>query len=384
MNWLKDPTTQLSQPGACSAAGMPSESGPRDTKRLHSRLCNTFSFGFAVLAVCAALSETLYAEDLPVHGIENIFQPTSLPAESLSFLSVLVLAICAGIFVIVAGLLTYSIIRYRRRGPEDDATEPAQVYGSTAIELAWTVPPIVIVVVLVLVTGRVIGEFSAFQPLGNNEEIRIIGHRFWWEVRYPRYQVVTANEIHVPIDDRTQPAATKLILESADVAHGFWVPKLNGKSWVVPNYRNEMWIKPFKTGIYLGNCTVLCGPQHANMLIRVVVQARDDFYRWLDNQQKPTVEDPGVAQGRKEFVENTCGTCHRIQNLPGADGTFGPDLTHFMSRQTLGSGVAPNDKEHLRSWLKDPQTLKPGCLMPNMKLDDQEIDLILAYLRTLK
>jgi cytochrome c oxidase subunit 2 len=145
-----------------------------------------------------------------------------------------------------------------------------------------------------------------------------------------------------------------------------------------------MWIKPYQTGIYLGNCTVLCGPQHANMLIRVVVQNQDDFYRWLDNQQKATVEDPNGAEGRKAFVESTCGTCHHIQNVAGANGTFGPDLTHFMSRETLGAGVAPNDEEHLRSWLRDPQVLKPGCLMPNMKLDDREVDLILAYLRTLK
>lgn len=384
MNWLKDPTTQVSQTGTCSAARMLKESNPRGIQRLHFRLCNAWGFGSAVLAVCAALSGTTYAEDLPVHGVENIFQPTSAPAETLAFLSVLVLAICAGIFVIVAGLLTYAIIRYRRRGPEDDATEPPQVYGSTAIELAWTVPPILIVVVLVLVTARTIGEITGFQPSGNNEEVRIIGHRFWWEVRYPRYQVLTANEIHVPVDSRSEPAATKLILESADVAHGFWVPKLNGKSWVVPNYRNQLWIKPFQTGIYLGNCTVLCGPQHANMLIRVVVQKREDYDRWLDNQQRAPVEDPNVAEGRIGFVQNSCGTCHRIQNLPGANGTFAPDLTHFMSRETLGSGVAPNNEENLRSWLRDPQVLKPGCLMPNMKLDDKEVDLIFAYLRTLK
>lgn len=374
MNWLKDLVTQAGQAGGCAPARVPRR--PRFWRKL--------LIGLVVLAIYPVFFGTAQAQDYPVHAVQNIFAPTSLPAETLDFLSRLVLAICAGIFVIVAGLLTYGIIRYRRRGPEDDATEPPQVYGSTAIELAWTVPPILIVVVLVMVTARVIGEINGFEPLGNNEQVRIIGHRFWWEVRYPRYQVVTADEIHVPVNDRTQPAATQLILESADVAHGFWVPKLAGKSWLVPNYRNQLWIKPFQTGVYLGNCTVLCGPQHANMLIRVVVQTQEDYYRWLENQQKATVEDPHVAQGRKEFVENTCGACHRIQNVDGANGTFGPDLTHFMSRETLGSGVAPNDEEHLRFWLKDPQVLKPGCLMPNMKLNDQEIDLILAFLRTLK
>ena len=383
MNWLKDLAAQGSKAGGCAAAPTRPRVISLQKKRVRSRLCRKLRFGLSALAGAVAVAGMAHAEDYPVHGIQNIFDPTSAPAEALYRLSILVLAICAGIFVIVAGLLTYAIVRYRRRGPEDDTTEPPQVYGSVAIELAWTVPPILIVVVLALVTARTIGELNGPRPIANNEELRIIGHRFWWEVRYPRYQVVTANEIHVPINSRTEPSISELTLESADVAHGFWVPQLNGKSWVVPNYRNQLWIKPYQTGIYPGNCTVLCGAQHANMLIRVIVESRKDYDQWLENQQKGPVTDPNVAEGRKAFVANSCGTCHRIQNI-GANGTFGPDLTHFMSRATLGSGVAPNDEQNLRTWLKDPQVLKPGCLMPNMKLGDQEVDLILAYLRTLK
>jgi cytochrome c oxidase subunit 2 len=384
MNWLKDLAPQGSKVGRGAAARTRRQRGSLWKKRFRSRLGRKLRLGLTALAFTAAVAGRAHAEDYPVHAIENIFHPTSAPAETLYRLSILVLAICAGIFVIVAGLLTYAIIRYRRRGPEDDTTEPPQVYGSVAIELAWTIPPILIVVVLALVTARTIGELSGPRPIANNEALRIIGHRFWWEVRYPRYQVVTANEIHVPIDSRTEPGVTELTLESADVAHGFWVPQLNGKSWVVPNYRNQLWIKPYEPGIYLGNCTVLCGAQHANMLIRVIVESRKDYDQWLENQQKGPVADPNVGEGRKEFVENSCGTCHHIQDVGGANGTFGPDLTHFMSRATLGSGVAPNDEQNLRAWLKDPQVLKPGCLMPNMKLGDKEVDLILAYLRTLK
>jgi cytochrome c oxidase subunit 2 len=339
-------------------------------------------FGIATLALLLVPSGIAHAEDLPIHSIQNIFDPKSGPAETLYWLSILVLAVCTGIFLVVGGLLTYAIVRYRRRGPHDDAEEPPQVYGSTAIELAWTVVPILIVVVLALVTARTIGEISGPHLNGNNEELRIIGHRFWWEVRYPKRDVVTANEIHVPVNIRAEEAVSQLTLESADVVHGFWVPQLNGKSWVVPNYRNTLWIKPYETGIYLGNCTVICGDQHANMLIRVVVQNREDYDQWLENQQKPPVADPNVEAGQKAFVTNSCGTCHTIGKT-AANGTFGPDLTHFMSRATLGAGVAPNDEEHLRSWLKDPQVLKPGCQMPNMKLDDKQVDEILAYLRTL-
>jgi cytochrome c oxidase subunit II len=369
--------------GECASTRMRRSGAPGCSKQ---RMSGPGTGRLAKLATCTlltGLSGIARGEDLPIRSVQNIFTPKSGPAETLFWLAVLVLGICVVIFLVVAGLLTYAIIRYRRRGPSDDESEPPQVYGGAAIELAWTVMPILIVVVLVLVTARTIGEISR-PALGESDvQLRIIGHRFWWEVRYPKHNVVTANEIHVPVDSRDQPALTEITLESADVAHGFWVPELNGKTWAVPNYRNTMWIKPFLPAIYFGNCTVLCCDQHANMLIRVFVQERKDYDQWLENQQKPPVSDPAVAQGLKEFVANSCGTCPTIAPS-AANGVFGPDLTHFMSRTTLGAGVAANNEENLRSWLKDPQVLKPGCLMPNMKLDDKQVDEILAYLRTLK
>jgi cytochrome c oxidase subunit 2 len=342
--------------------------------------------GFTVAAFAGFLSwaPVARAQDSTIRAIQNIFDPLSAPAETLYQISLLVMAVCAGIFLVVGGLLTYAIIRYRRRGPEDDHEEPPQVYGSAAIELAWTVPPILIVVMLVLVTARTIGEIQHPKMPDAAEEVRVIGHRFWWEVRYPKHDVVTANEIHVPLSSRTNHVPTQMILESADVIHGFWVPQLNGKTMLVPNYRNTMWIEPYATGIYLGNCTVLCGQQHANMLIRVVVDTPEVYQKWLDAQKQVPVSDPQVAEGQQQFISNSCGTCHHIESARGAAGVFGPDLTHFSSRATLGSGVAPNDNEHLRSWLANPQDLKPGCLMPNMQLNSKQVDSILAYLRTLK
>jgi cytochrome c oxidase subunit II len=343
--------------------------------------------GPLLVLLCVGLSFSITAsasaQDLTIRAIQNIFDPLSAPAEILYRISLLVLAICAGIFLVVAGLLTYAIIRYRRKGAADDREEPPQVYGAAAIELAWTVPPILIVVVLVLVTARTIGEMEKPKLPTDSEQVRIIGHQFWWEVRYPKYDVVAADEIHVPLSDRSKRVATEMVLESADVIHGFWVPQLNGKTMLVPNHRNTMWIEPYKTGIYLGNCTVLCGAQHANMLIRVVVDTPERFQQWLNEQKTTPGNDAAVAEGRQQFLANSCGACHEI-NGTAAKGVFGPNLTHFASRQTLGAGVAENNEANLRSWLQDPQVLKPGCLMPNMKLGDKQLESILAYLRTLK
>ena len=346
-----------------------------------------------LLMAVAVLPGTLWAQSQSsleepsqrFRAIQNIFDPLSKPAELINDTARLTLLICLVIFIIVGGLLLYAVIRYRRRGPEDDATEPSQVYGSAAIELAWTIPPILIVIVLVLVTARTVGEVQNPQFPKDPLQLRIIGHRFWWELQYPAYGVTAANEIHVPVSYLpSTPRPVQMLLDSADVAHGWWVPQLNGKLWVVPNHRNIMWIQPTVLGTYPGNCTVLCGDQHANMLIRVTVESPEDFEKWIAGQKAPAVADPTVEDGRKEFIENSCGTCHRIAGTSAANGVFGPDLTHFMSRQTLGSGVADNNDENLRSWLRDPQVLKPGCLMPNMKLDDKEVDLIFAYLKTLK
>jgi cytochrome c oxidase subunit II len=347
-------------------------------------------FWRGLLTVIALLPITLGAQpsqqepSQQFRAIQNIFDPLSKPAELINDTARLTMLICLVIFVIVGGLLLYAVTRFRRRGSEDDTTEPSQVYGSAAIELAWTIPPILIVVLLVLVTARTVGEIQNVKFPKDTLQLRVIGHRFWWELQYPGYAVTAANEIHVPVSYLpSTPRPVEMILDSADVVHGFWVPQLAGKSWVVPNHRNIMWIQPSALGTYPGNCTVYCGEQHANMLIRVVVETPEDFEKWIAGQKSPAVADPSVEDGRREFIENSCGTCHRIAGT-SADGVFGPDLTHFMSRQTLGSGVAANNDENLRSWLHDPQVLKPGNRMPNMKLDDKEIDLVLAYLKTLK
>ncbi len=245
------------------------------------------------LLLAAALPGTLRAQSADqVRSVQNIFAPVGAPAEMIHQTSVLVLLICLGIFVIVGGLLFYAVVRYRQRPTDDDTTEPPQVYGSTAIELAWTVPPILIVVVLALATARTVGEIQNPKFSADPLQVRIVGHRFWWELHYPKYNITAANEIHVPVSYLSTPRPVELTLASADVAHGFWVPELNGKQWLVPDKETKWWIQPTSLGIYLGNCTVLCGYQHANMLIRVVVQTPEDFEKWISQQRQPANQNP--------------------------------------------------------------------------------------------
>lgn len=165
----------------------------------------------------------------PLHAIANIFRPAGASAQSIYGLSILVLMVCLAIFLAVAGVLSYTIVRFRRATADVDR-EPPQVYGSNQIEIAWTVIPILIVVVLTMATSRVVFEVQNRRPDTRAVQATIIGHQWWWEIRYPALGVVTANELHVPISEAAHPRPTFLTLESVDVAHSFWVPQLSGKT----------------------------------------------------------------------------------------------------------------------------------------------------------
>ena len=316
------------------------------------------------------------------HRIANIFKPLATPAESERTAAYLVLAIAAGIFLVVASLLVYTILRFRRRPGESELQEPPQVYGSNQIEAAWTVIPILIVFVLIGVSARVIAAIENASPPPQMLKIELIGHQWWWEVRYPDYGLVTANEIHVPVSSDGK-RATYLELTSMDVIHSFWVPQLAGKTDLIPNRINYTWIDPREAGVYVGNCAEYCGTQHANMLLRVIAQKQADFEAWLAEQKKPANEDPQASQAKAAFGSLSCVNCHMIRGTQ-AVGKFGPDLTHLMSRQTLGAGVLANTAQNLRAWVNDPQESKPGCFMPSMKLTDPQLDQVVSYLQSLK
>ena len=292
------------------------------------------------------------------------------------------MAICLAIFIVVFSLLAYALMKFRRRAG-DDGREPAQIYGSNQVELAWTVIPVLIVLVLFLATARVIHAVQDARFPSGTTEITAVGHQFWWEFQYPQQGFIAANELHVPVSDASNPTPTHITLLSADTNHSFWVPKLAGKTDLIPNRSNSMWIDPRETGVYVGQCAQYCGTQHAKMLLRVVVESRGDFDRWVAGQQRPGRIVDDVARGRQVFETTACVNCHSVAGT-SANGKFGPDLTHLMSRETIAAGAALNSRENLRQWVKDPDTFKPGALMPAMQLDDRDLDAVTDYLLSLR
>jgi len=314
--------------------------------------------------------------------LTSIFSPESTPAKSIFDLSIFVLSITGIIFVVVFTLLVYSILKFRANSANADR-EPAQVYGSNQIEMAWTIIPILIVVVLFLATARVIHAIQdAPEPVGA-VEVTTIGHQYWWEFRYPKLGIVAANELHVPVSDPSRPTPTFLQLLSADTDHSFWIPELAGKTDLIPNHPNRMWMDPHRTGIFLGQCAQYCGAQHAKMLLRVSVDSPQDFEAWVRGQQQLAVQDPSAMTGRQVFEHTACINCHTVSGTP-ADGRFGPDLTHLMSRTTIAAGAAENTPENLRLWIQNPDKIKPGSLMPAMKLGDADLDAVVKYMETLR
>ena len=251
------------------------------------------------------------------------------------------------------------------------------------MELAWTVTPVLIVLILFFAAARVIHAVQQAPQPAQAIEVTVIGHQYWWEYRYPKLGVVTANELHIPVSDPKSPTPTYLTLLSADTDHSFWVPQLDGKTDLIPNRTNLMWLDPHKAGVYLGQCAQYCGVQHAKMLLRVYVEPREQFDRWIAEQAKPAQLSEAAAEGRRIFETTACINCHEISGTV-ANGRFGPDLTHLMSRETIAAGAARNTPEELRLWIHDPEAIKPGSLMPAMKLTDRELDALMAYMESLR
>jgi cytochrome c oxidase subunit 2 len=378
------------------------------------------------IVLAAQLLACAFASAAP--SSTSIFSNETTPAHEVNNLSIFVLGITGLIFLGVSGLLVYAIVRYRAR--PGDTAEPPQVFGSVQIELSWTIIPILIIVVLFLTTARVLFNVQDAAKPANALDVIVVGHQFWWEFRYPQYNVVTANELHVPVSSREAPKSTFLKLTSADVIHSFWVPQLAGKTDLLPNRVNEMWIDPHDTGVYLGQCAQFCGTEHAKMLLRVYVDTPEQFRQWITNQQRiqpelkqpemngesePSAGNGAVVQaamdrtpanlpatrgnsagvsgekpqeisaraGQHVFEHQACISCHTVAGTV-ATGRYGPDLTHLMSRETLASGAAMNKETELLQWVGDPNQIKPGSLMPAMHLSDRENQQITAYLMTLK
>lgn len=326
------------------------------------------------LAVPALLTIACSAQDP-----QNTLAPAGDVARMQANLYWTVFWWAVGVFVVVEGLLLYTILRFRRR-PGDEI--PRQLHGNVPIEVAWTIAPAVVLFFIGVPTIQTL--FRLAEPPASEGpplQVKVIGHQWWWEFQYPDLGIVTANELHIPIN---QPVF--LTLESADVIHSFWVPKLAGKTDVIPTRSNTMWLNAREEGNFYGQCAELCGEAHAHMRFRVIAESRSAFDAWVRLQRQlarpPT--DPLAQEGAQIFTSSgICYTCHTVAGTQ-AQGKVGPDLTHIASRTTIAAGIMENNEENLRRWLRNPQAVKPGNFMRIPPLTEDQITKLIAYLRSLQ
>jgi len=283
-----------------------------------------------------------------------------------------------GVFVLVEGALLVAIIRFRRRPGGD---QPRQVHGHTALEIGWTIAPALILVFIAVPTIRAIFASTGAATPGALR-VEVVGHQWWWEFRYPELGITTANELHVPV---SRPVA--LEMQTADVIHSFWVPRLAGKRDVIAGRVNRLAFTADSVGTFLGQCAEYCGESHANMRMRVMVDTDSGFAAWVDRQtaEPPSPDSGSLAfQGRDVFGRSACIGCHMLDGVPVARAQVGPNLSRVGGRATIAGGLFPNDTEHLRRWIANAPAMKPGALMPQMDLAAEDLDAIVAYLQSMK
>jgi cytochrome c oxidase subunit 2 len=304
-----------------------------------------------------------------------VFAPHSPYAHSIASLSDGVLWVCLFILLIVIGLVGYSVRRFRER---PGAPQPELIYGNWKLEVGYTAAFIVILGTIMYFSIR--SMYASDPETIKPDNLSIVAHQWWWEVHYPGTGIVTANEIHIPVD-----VPQHVALRSADVIHDFWVPELGRKMDIIPGTVNQTWFSADTPGRYYGACAEYCGKEHAWMRIRVIAQTPSDFAQWEEAQRAlPGAPSNGIAlQGAEYFQELSCASCHTIRGT-AARGDIGPDLTHVGSRETLAAGRLQNTPDNLVTWLEEPDLIKPGSRMPNLHLTRDQRDALTAYLEGLQ
>ena len=318
----------------------------------------------------------------------------------------------AVVFIFVEGAIIYAVFRFRRRPDQGD---PVQVHGNKRLEIIWTVVPALILIVAAVPTiqGIFFAANSPVPAVQGGLEVDAIGHQWWFEFRYEnpsnaQEQVVFANELHIPVGE-----PVNVRLDSTDVIHSFWIPKLAGKVDMVPNNDNGMWIQADVAGEFFGQCAEFCGVSHANMKFKVIAESRADFDAWLAQEaaSAPESTDPLAVEGKDLFRSSGCQGCHAtdsIMNLGDGGkrlpGRVGPNLAHLSSRgyvagilkSTSDGTIVVSDalvQQNLKTWLMDPDDVKPGNIMatraavftnPDRALSESQVDALVAYLMTLK
>jgi cytochrome c oxidase subunit II len=306
-----------------------------------------------------------------------------LRAQKILPLTWFTLGVSIAVCIVIAVLLWMAIRRNRTAAGTEAASIPVARGGDG---LRWISVGLMISAVplaAALVWTMVVLAAVAGPPKNPALVLDVTARQWWWDVRYsgevPSDGFETANEIHIPVG---QPVLVRL--HSADVIHSFWVPKLTGKTDVIPGMINQSWMQADAPGRYLGQCSEFCGYQHAHMQMEVVAQTPEDFAAWQAAQRQPAAlpQDERALRGL-QMLEFRCALCHRVRGT-SAGAISGPDLTHLMSRHTLAAGTLPNTPGGLAGWIEDPQDLKPGSLMPNQFLSAQQLSDVLAYLETLQ
>lgn len=309
-----------------------------------------------------------------------LFHPQSPETEAIASLLADVLVLSAAVFSLVAALVVASLVRPRRARGEPEGRRILDAKAARArIEAIWTGVTVIVLGGLFLLTVRAMAKIDAPLEPGTAPDLVVTGHQWWWEAQYPN-GVVTTGEIHIPVGHRLL-----VRIDSADVIHDFWVPQLARKMDAVPGLDGYIWLEANKPGRYQGMCSEFCGAQHAWMHFVIIADSEADFSSWLKSQAQPATQPSGSAasEGARLFLEKKCGDCHAIAGT-AAKGGNGPDLTHVLSREFLGAGIARNTPETLALWLTNPQAAKPGNRMPDPHLSDAEASALAAYLGTLK
>ena len=348
-------------------------------KKTHLRRLATIG-GAALLTL---LVSACGGEDLP----QNTLAPASERARNIDNLFMLTIWIAAVIFVLVQGAIIYTAIKFRRKKGEPERPVK-QIHGNTKLEIAWTIAPALILAGLAVPTVQTIFE-NADDPV-DPVNITVTGHQWWFEYEYTDLGVVTANEMHIPVD---RDIFLTLTADDGDVIHSFWVPRLSGKRDLVPGHTNTLTISADEPGLYLGQCAEFCGLSHANMRLRVFAHEPADFDAWVESQlvevDVAATEDLR-AEGWELFLSKGCSACHGINGTEAEGGGLnpGPNLTHFAQRTTFAGALYDNNTENLRDWLRNPSEMKSmepdlNRGMPNLGLNEDEITALVAFLQGL-
>jgi cytochrome c oxidase subunit II len=322
------------------------------------------ALAIAMLAGCGGNQDTLKAHSGAEHSIAQLWW-------------VMLGGACVGFAVVMALLF---LGWWRRKQPQLPAGHGERTATALIVCLGVVVPIVALTSLFVWADVFVLRSTAAPSRGSTAMTIDVVGHDWWWEVRYAGTTAVTANEIHIPTGTRVE-----VVGSTADVIHSFWVPELNRKIDLIPGRKNRLLLEADDPGTYRGQCSEFCGLQHAHMSVVVIAQEPAAFRRWLANMARPAGERSGgvaAREGRTVFLDKACADCHTIRGT-AAHGDVGPDLTHLATRETLAAATIPNRPGYLRGWIDDPQAVKPGAIMPAVPLTTRELDQLTAYLETL-